>query len=115
MPRYDFQCEKGHKFERDLPLAQFDYAQRCACGAAAKMFLPRGPIFNASVMAADREAYMQHNITFTGGTAQVQHTPNPRDQQCQCGGCKRHRRRAGVTGTAEPARRNRRVLKEVRV
>lgn len=115
MPLYDFQCEKGHSFERHLPLAQFDYAQRCECGALATMFLPRAPGFNASVMAADREAYMQHNVTFTGGTAEVQHRPNERDLQCQCGDCKRHRRRAGVTGTAEPMRRNRRVAKEVRV
>ena len=114
MPLYDFQCEKGHEFERFVPLPKFDYTQRCKCGAIAKMFLPWPPGFNGSVMAAEREAYMQHNVTFTGGDKTIQHKPNEQSMQCQCGGCKRHRTRAGVTGTAEPTRADRRVPKEVR-
>lgn len=114
MPRYDYQCEGGHVFERDVPLVQFDYAQRCECGQPAKQIYikpPAGMSKSAEKEAAD---YMQHNITFTGGTAELQHKPNPHDMQCQCDGCRGHRRRANVTGTAEPARANKRVAKEVR-
>lgn len=36
MPLYDFTCGGGHRFERFVPLAQFDDAQTCACGASAR-------------------------------------------------------------------------------
>jgi len=36
MPLYDFACGSGHRFERFVPLAQFDDAQTCACGADAR-------------------------------------------------------------------------------
>jgi hypothetical protein len=114
MPRYDYQCDKGHVFERDVPLAQFDFAQRCECGEAAKQFLPYPPGYNGREMQTDLENYMKHNITFTGGTSEIQHKPNEHALQCGCDGCRGHRRRASVTGTAEPARANRRVAKEVR-
>lgn len=117
MPRYEYQCEgpEHHVFERDVPLAQFDYAQRCECGSVAKQILTAAPGFNSSELAADREAYMKHNITFTGGHREIQHKPNEQGLQCQCDACRGHRRRAKVTGVAEPIRRNRRVAKEVRV
>ena len=35
MPLYDFKCLEGHKFERMVPLAEFDNLQLCACGSAA--------------------------------------------------------------------------------
>jgi putative FmdB family regulatory protein len=114
MPRYDYQCEGGHVFERDVPLSQFDFAQKCECGAKADQVFLVAPGFNASEMQTDRENYMKHNITFTGGTKEIQHKPNEHALQCACDGCRGHRRRAGVTSTAEPMRRNRRVAKEVR-
>ena len=33
MPLYDFRCEKGHRFERMVPLARFAEVQKCDCGA----------------------------------------------------------------------------------
>lgn len=35
MPLYDFSCVQGHRFERIVPLAQFDDPQHCECGAGA--------------------------------------------------------------------------------
>lgn len=35
MPLYDFKCADGHKFERMVPLADFDDSQHCACGTIA--------------------------------------------------------------------------------
>ena len=35
MPLYDFKCLDGHKFERMVPLAEFDNSQFCACGNPA--------------------------------------------------------------------------------
>lgn len=39
MPLYDLKCSGGHKFERFIPLAQFDYEQVCDCGAVAKRMI----------------------------------------------------------------------------
>lgn len=41
MPLYDFECAQGHKFERFVPLADFDMAQHCACGAASFRLISR--------------------------------------------------------------------------
>lgn len=35
MPLYEFLCDKGHKFDRFLKLADYDSLQVCECGAAA--------------------------------------------------------------------------------
>lgn len=35
MPLYDCVCSSGHKFERVIPLAQFEEPIICACGVAA--------------------------------------------------------------------------------
>ncbi len=35
MPTYDFLCEQHHRFERFVPLAQFDCSQYCDCGQLA--------------------------------------------------------------------------------
>lgn len=116
MPRYDYQCKEGHVFERDVPLAQFDFAQRCnaPCRKPAKQIFLKFPGTNLSSAEMERAAYMEHNITFTGGSSEVRHQPNEHSLQCQCDGCRGHRKRATVTGTAEPARANKRVAKEVR-
>lgn len=36
MPLYDLGCAVGHKFERFIPLGEFDDPQVCKCGADAK-------------------------------------------------------------------------------
>ena len=115
MPLLDFKCAKGHIFERMIPLARFGFAQRCECGAAAEQIHLKAPAFNSREISADRAAYMQHNVTFTGGTKEITHRPNEQALQCQCDGCRGHRKRARVTAVAEPMRRNKRVAKEVRV
>lgn len=33
MPLYDFKCERGHTFERQVKLANFEDIQTCDCGA----------------------------------------------------------------------------------
>lgn len=35
MPLYDFTCRRGHKFERSVPLADFELTQACECGEGA--------------------------------------------------------------------------------
>lgn len=41
MPLYDYICDAGHKFERFLPLARYDEAQKCDCGLPATKQLSR--------------------------------------------------------------------------
>ena len=112
---FDFRCRAGHVFKAEGEYSQFDMARKCACGEAAFMIVREMPKYNGSTINADRAAYMKHNVTFTGGTKEIQHKPNEQALQCQCDGCRGHRRRASVTEVAEPARANRRVRKEVRV
>jgi len=33
MPTYEYECRKGHKFERILPVAEYRAPQTCECGA----------------------------------------------------------------------------------
>lgn len=35
MPLYDHICERGHRFERFVPLAEYDKPQSCDCGRPA--------------------------------------------------------------------------------
>ena len=39
MPVYEHLCEKGHKFDRYLKLAELDQPQTCECGGAAKRII----------------------------------------------------------------------------
>lgn len=39
MPCYEHLCEKGHKFDRYLKLAELDQPQTCECGGAAKRLI----------------------------------------------------------------------------
>lgn len=41
MPMYDFECSSGHRFERMVPLANFEDAQDCACGEPARRLISR--------------------------------------------------------------------------
>lgn len=104
MPRYDYQCENGHVFERDVPLSQFDYAQKCDCGAMAKQIWLTAPGMFATdggIVAREREIYAQHNVTHEGGGETVSYKPNSHSMQCGCEVCSRHRKRALVTETAD--------------
>lgn len=79
------------------------------------MLVRQMPVYAGQTASLERDQYFEHNITYTGGTPEIQHRPNEQDLQCQCDGCRGHRRRASVTEVAEPMRRNRRVAKEVRL
>lgn len=117
MAQFKFMCRAGHIFHAEGNYSEFDKVRPCLareCKESAFMLVESMPNFNGATMDADRKAYMEHNITFTGGSSIVQHTPNEHALQCGCDGCIGHRKRARVTGTAEPLRRNRRVAKEVR-
>jgi putative FmdB family regulatory protein len=39
VPLYDFRCEGGHRFERFVPLADFELVQACDCGAVARRLI----------------------------------------------------------------------------
>lgn len=113
MPLHHFRCvgETAHEFERFIRLPDWDKAQLCECGARAEVFYPNFPgMFTPGGASAteDREFYYNHNITYTGGSAEVKHSPNSHSEQCQCESCGRHRRRASVTDVAD-------VKKEVRL
>ena len=41
MPLYEFECSKGHKFDRIVKLADFDTAQVCACHAPATRLISK--------------------------------------------------------------------------
>src|SRR5690242_9672309 len=111
MPLYDFQCERGHRFERVVPVEQFDFAQRCAnegCPAPARQVWAKFPGMltpDSASVSDDRAAYREHNITHTGvsqsGYASIGYSPNSHSMQCQCEKCCRHRKRAVVTETAD--------------
>ncbi len=113
MPLYEFKCEKGHVFDRRVPLAEFDFAQHCDCGALARMHWDERllnlrdaagifPPDSASV-SDDRNAYFEHNITYSGGIEGdgVTFKPNSHSLQCGCEKCGRHRKRAVVTEVAD--------------
>ena len=44
MPMYDFKCQAGHRFERMVPLAEFDQVQSCQCGEPAQRLIS-APLF----------------------------------------------------------------------
>jgi hypothetical protein len=117
MAKFRFRCGEGHVFKSEGNYSQFDIARPClarGCESPAFMIVESMAPFNGATIQADRDAYMSHNITFTGGDSEVQHRPNEHALQCACDSCIGHRKRASVTETAEPMRRNKRVAKEVR-
>lgn len=118
MPEFTFRCGEDHTFRAKGKYSHFDMARKCArlgCDSPAFMIVEEMAGMALSQQQTDEWSYMQHNITYTGGDAQVQHKPNEQSMQCQCEQCCGHRRRNAVTGVAEPARKNRRVAKEVRL
>ena len=50
MPLYDFKCDKGHKFDRFLKLADCTNPQTCECGAEAHKQLS-APMFSVDFPA----------------------------------------------------------------
>lgn len=110
MPLYEYQCARGHRFERQVPLAQFDYAQPCPqCGLPGEQILTRAPgtvgVFSdRGVALAEERVYREHNVTRHIEGEAVTADPNPPSLQCTCGDCGSHRRRAGITATAEPGK-----------
>lgn len=53
MPRYDYECQCGRKFERLVPYSQAD-KQNCSCGKAAKRQIATG------IMGSDGNAEPWH-------------------------------------------------------
>lgn len=41
MPLYDCECARGHRFERQIPLAEFEAPIICACGTTARRLISR--------------------------------------------------------------------------
>lgn len=58
---------------------------------------------DSALARADAAQYAKDNITFAhspgGGVEWAK--PNSPEDQCQCGACKRHRKRAPITQTAD--------------
>jgi putative FmdB family regulatory protein len=107
MPRYDYQCRAGHVFERYVPLAEFDYAQRCECGEIAAQIFTAAPAvigFESKTAMFEQAIYRQHNVTRRTESPGVTALPNSPGDQCGCGKCSSHRKRQAVTATAEPGK-----------
>lgn len=49
MPLYDCVCAEGHKFERVIPLAQFEEPIICACGSPARRAISRPTIIGGKL------------------------------------------------------------------
>lgn len=109
MPNFDYICERGHAFERNVPAEQFDYAQQCECGAIAKQVWLTAPGFAVATPAAEERIYREHNVTRTehlkfDDDTFVTKRPIAASEGCQCGNCRAHVKRAGVTAVAEPGK-----------
>lgn len=74
MPLYDFRCLSGHRFERVVPLAQFEVVQHCGCGDPAKRLIsaPRvisdtiAPCLGPDGKMHDSLASYRHSLTPEG-------------------------------------------------
>jgi putative FmdB family regulatory protein len=110
MPMYDFRCGAGHEFEAFIVVSRFNALRTCPeCdGVASRVDFLKPPALNFASASSDRQTYAKHNVTFTGRSGNdeesIGFTPNSHDDQCQCEECKRHRRRALVTETADKGR-----------
>jgi hypothetical protein len=117
MKVFIYRCGEGHTFEREGYYHQFDQAQKCArlmCPSPAFMIVDQMAKMMTSTPHVESDAYMQHNVTYTAENSIIKQQPNDHANQCHCDACRGHRKRAKVTGVAEPMRKNRRVAKEVR-
>lgn len=106
MPMYDFQCDAGHTHEAFVSLKRYRAPRRCpSCQGKARRVTLVAPSLNLAIAGRERETYAQHNVTFTGVSAQgdssIGFTPNSHDDQCHCEVCVRHRKRSLVTESAD--------------
>ena len=82
MPLYDFRCEKGHRFERAVPLARFAEVQKCDCGAVGSRQISApfivsdsiAPIMGADGRMHDSKASYHRSLSPSG---------NPRGERFQ--------------------------------
>lgn len=99
MPLYDFRCLSGHRFERFVPLAQFEAVQDCECGdrAMRQVSAPRvisdyiEPCLGADGKMHDSLASYRHSLTPEGnpqgerylelGDQSLTHTPPKFDER----------------------------------
>lgn len=108
MPVYDFQCDGGHKFEAFSHVSNFNRRRACpVCRKRSRRvdFLT-APALAFTLAAVDRDVYLKHNVVHTGQASGadggfVRFRPNSHADQCQCGNCSSHRKRAMVTETAD--------------
>ncbi len=104
---YDYRCADGHHFERMAELSDFDKAVPCkvsGCRKPAARVIVQAPGLHFRVIRAQEKTYHEHNITHEKPGSVVTALPNSPEQQCQCGDCSTHRRRASVTDVAEPGK-----------
>ncbi len=105
MPRYDYMCRAGHAFEAYVPVAQVDRARCCPqCGASASVVVLEARSLITVTPLVNEVIYREHNVTRTELRGSIKAEPNPPSLQCQCGDCAAHRRRAAMTGVAEPGK-----------
>lgn len=78
MPTYEYECAKGHKFDRILPVARYDEPQTCECGKVAQKLISRPALAWAS-----REVNYDCPITGIPITSMAQHKDNLARHGCQ--------------------------------
>ena len=76
MPLYDFKCQRGHTFERQVPLAQFEETQYCACG------LPSARVISTPRFSVDNVDY-RCPITGVHIGSQREHRENLARHDCR--------------------------------
>lgn len=103
---YQYKCANGHSFERMARLSDFDKAVPCPICSKSAAREVTAPGLAVRTMADDARIYGEHNITHRGTNADgsVTSLPNSPADQCGCGNCASHRRRASVTAVAEPGK-----------
>ena len=76
MPLYDLRCDKGHVFERHIPLAKFEEPILCACHA------PATRVISAPMFSVEQVGY---TCPVTGKYigSKRQHEENLRQQDCR--------------------------------
>ena len=75
---YEYECTKGHQFERVLPLSRYDEAQTCECGSKAKKLMSR-----PALAWARGEVNYDCPITGKPITSRAQHRDNLARHGCQ--------------------------------
>ena len=78
MPTYEYECPKGHEFERILPVARYDEPQTCECGNVAQKLISR-----PALAWAAREVNYDCPITGIPITSMAQHKDNLARHGCQ--------------------------------